>query len=168
MKQLMTLSIVTEDNRVLLGMKKRGFGAGRWNGFGGKIETGESIEESAKRELFEEVGITPIRSEKVGIINFNFSEAGHQPIEMHVFRIEEFSGIPVESDEMEPDWFHYNEIPYQQMWVDDIEWLPFVLTGKKFIANFILDKPATKEYASNIVNFNVDAVSELPNELTQL
>lgn len=34
---------------VLLGMKKRGFGAGKWNGFGGKVQPGETIEEAARR-----------------------------------------------------------------------------------------------------------------------
>lgn len=34
---------------VLLGMKKRGFGAGKWNGFGGKVQPGETIEEAARQ-----------------------------------------------------------------------------------------------------------------------
>lgn len=37
------------DKAVLLGMKKRGFGAGKYNGFGGKLEEGESNIEGAKR-----------------------------------------------------------------------------------------------------------------------
>ena len=41
-------------NEILLGMKKRGFGTGKWNGFGGKIENGESAEQGAIRELEEE------------------------------------------------------------------------------------------------------------------
>jgi len=34
-------------------MKKRGFGAGRYNGFGGKVEPGETILQGAQRELQE-------------------------------------------------------------------------------------------------------------------
>ena len=49
MKKLLTLVLVTRPNQVLLGMKKRGFGMGRWNGFGGKVEKGETILEAAKR-----------------------------------------------------------------------------------------------------------------------
>jgi 8-oxo-dGTP diphosphatase/2-hydroxy-dATP diphosphatase len=30
-------------------MKKRGFGVGRWNGFGGKVEKQETILDEAKR-----------------------------------------------------------------------------------------------------------------------
>ena len=47
--KLLTLLFVIESDRVLLGMKKRGFGAGRWNGFGGKVDRDETIEEAAKR-----------------------------------------------------------------------------------------------------------------------
>ncbi len=47
--KLLTLLFVLEPGRVLLGLKKRGFGVGRWNGFGGKVEVGESIEEGAIR-----------------------------------------------------------------------------------------------------------------------
>jgi 8-oxo-dGTP pyrophosphatase MutT (NUDIX family) len=41
-------------SRLLLGMKKRGFGAGKWNGFGGKIEVGETPRAAAIREMKEE------------------------------------------------------------------------------------------------------------------
>ena len=47
--KLLTLLFVMQPNQVLLGMKKRGFGAGRWNGFGGKVQDGETIEDAAKR-----------------------------------------------------------------------------------------------------------------------
>lgn len=47
--KLLTLLFVCEPGRVLLGMKKRGFGIGRWNGFGGKVQEGETVEEGAIR-----------------------------------------------------------------------------------------------------------------------
>lgn len=47
--KLLTLVMVVQPGRVLLGMKKRGFGAGRWNGFGGKVQAGETIEDAARR-----------------------------------------------------------------------------------------------------------------------
>ncbi len=47
--KLFTLLFVLRPGQVLLGMKKRGFGKGRWNGFGGKVHKGESIEEAAIR-----------------------------------------------------------------------------------------------------------------------
>ena len=47
--KLLTLAFVKASNQILLGFKKTGFGSGRWNGFGGKVESGETIEEAAKR-----------------------------------------------------------------------------------------------------------------------
>ena len=47
-----TLCFTFKDSswkQVLLGMKKRGFGAGRYNGFGGKVEPGETVKEAAIR-----------------------------------------------------------------------------------------------------------------------
>lgn len=57
MKKVLTLCIVHQNSKVLLVMKKRGFGSGRWNGFGGKVSLEETIEAAAKRELKEEVDI---------------------------------------------------------------------------------------------------------------
>ena len=47
--KVLTLVLIRESTRVLLGMKKRGFGQGRWNGFGGKVEKGETILQAAVR-----------------------------------------------------------------------------------------------------------------------
>ena len=47
--KLLTLLFVLKPGKVLLGYKKRGFGADRWNGFGGKVQQGETIEEAAIR-----------------------------------------------------------------------------------------------------------------------
>ena len=43
--------------RILLGRKKRGFGEGKYNGFGGKIEEGESARDAVVREIREEAGL---------------------------------------------------------------------------------------------------------------
>jgi ADP-ribose pyrophosphatase YjhB (NUDIX family) len=45
-----TLSFLIKDNKVLLAQKKRGFGVGKWNGVGGKKNSDETIEQTAKRE----------------------------------------------------------------------------------------------------------------------
>lgn len=48
-RQVLTLAFVEKGDQVLLGMKKRGFGHGRWNGFGGKVEAGENVRDAAAR-----------------------------------------------------------------------------------------------------------------------
>ena len=47
--KVLTLVFIRRQGEILLGYKKRGFGAGKWNGFGGKVEAGETIEEAAER-----------------------------------------------------------------------------------------------------------------------
>ena len=49
LRKLYTIIFVREGTRVLLGYKKRGFGQGRWNGFGGKVESDETVKEGAIR-----------------------------------------------------------------------------------------------------------------------
>ncbi|TSC89540.1 MAG: 7,8-dihydro-8-oxoguanine triphosphatase [Parcubacteria group bacterium Gr01-1014_3] len=131
MRKILTLCVVHQHPRVLLGMKKRGFGAGRWNGFGGKVQAGETIEDGAKRELLEEAGITVNKMEKVGLMDFEF-QGNPEILEVHIFRAEDFAGQPSESEEMKPAWYHVNEMPYDKMWPDDIHWFPLFLAGKKF------------------------------------
>jgi len=69
-----TLCLLLRNNEILLAMKKRGFGAGRWNGIGGKPEKGESIEEAAIRELKEEIDVVVSLGdlESVGEMDFYF------------------------------------------------------------------------------------------------
>jgi 8-oxo-dGTP diphosphatase/2-hydroxy-dATP diphosphatase len=135
MKKLQTLCIIHQHPRILLGMKKRGFGAGRWNGFGGKVSASETIEEAAKREVFEEAGIQIKNLVKVGVINFSFKDKP-DILQVHIFKADDFFGEPVESDEMKPQWFHIDNVPFDQMWPDDKYWLPLFLRGKKFQGRF--------------------------------
>jgi 8-oxo-dGTP diphosphatase/2-hydroxy-dATP diphosphatase len=138
-KIVQTLCIVYKHPKILLGMKKRGFGKGRWNGFGGKIKDGEDIKEAAIRELKEEAGLDVMEMEKVGLINFEFVESG-ELIEVPFFWVKDWNGNPRESDEMKPEWFHIDEIPYELMWPDDKHWMPLFLEGKKFRGRFTFDK----------------------------
>lgn len=157
MKKLLTLCIVHQHPRVLLGMKKRGFGIGHWNGFGGKVEEGESIEEAAKREVKEEAGIDILNFEKIGIIEFLF-ENDPEMMEVHLFKAKDFIGEPSDSDEMSPKWFHVDEIPFMNMWPDDVHWMPLFLKGKKFKGRFLFDNPSTHKQRSVILEKNVEEV----------
>lgn len=140
MRKLLTLCIPVRKGQVLLGMKKRGFGAGKWNGFGGKLEPGETIEVAAKREVLEECGVTIQGMEEVGIHEFVFQEKPDEILEVHVFRVTRYAGDPVETEEMRPQWFGEKELPFDAMWEDDQYWLPLFLSGKKFRGKFLFDK----------------------------
>lgn len=136
-RKLLTLCLILKNDRVLLGMKKRGFGAGRWNGFGGKVEAGEAIEAAAKRETQEECGVIITEMEKVGIHEFEFADKRGEILEVHVFRVDAWQGEPEETEEMRPQWFTIDAVPYDEMWPDDIHWLPVFLAGKKFRTKFL-------------------------------
>ena len=137
MKKLLTLCIIHQHPNILLGMKKRGFGAGRWNGFGGKVAAGETIENAARRELEEEAGIRVENLYKVGIIEYEF-KGNPEILQVHFFKSDDFLGEIKESEEMRPQWFHIDEIPFKEMWPDDIHWIPLFLSGKKFKGKFLL------------------------------
>ena len=135
-KKILTLCVVHKNNRVLLGLKKRGFGMGRWNGFGGKIENGETIEDAAKRELLEEAGIVVENLEQFGTLEFSW-EGKPEILEVHIFKALDFKGEPAESEEMKPQWFDVSEIPFDKMWPDDKYWFPLFLADKKFNGKFL-------------------------------
>lgn len=140
MKQL-TLLFLQREEQVLLAMKKRGFGAGRWNGVGGKLDTGETVEQALVRECQEEIEVTPTGYEKVAEIVFNEQHEGSKnTLQVHVFTCHQWEGAPAETEEMAPKWFDTNAIPYEDMWPDDPYWLPYVLAGKKLICEFDLDE----------------------------
>jgi 8-oxo-dGTP diphosphatase / 2-hydroxy-dATP diphosphatase len=159
MNRILTLSIPLRGDEVLLGMKKRGFGAGRWNGFGGKVED-ESIKEAAIRELFEEVSLTTTVVEEIGILAFSF-EKDPVTLETHVFRVLEFEGEPTETDEMSPKWWRRDQIPYGSMWPDDVYWFPYLLNNRLFRGSFHFDKPSSADYTSNILSQSLEEVPAL-------
>jgi 8-oxo-dGTP diphosphatase/2-hydroxy-dATP diphosphatase len=156
MKQL-TLTIIHQDSQILLGMKKRGFGAGRWNGFGGKVEPGETIAEAAARELFEESNVVADDLLDIGTLIFKFIDETPD-LEVHIFRATKFSGEPQETEEMRPQWFKIKDIPYEKMWADDVLWLPLLIDGKKFKGEFVFDKPSTAEYAAKIIKQKLEVI----------
>ncbi|KAJ8036799.1 7,8-dihydro-8-oxoguanine triphosphatase [Holothuria leucospilota] len=185
--KLLTLVFVHKDSKVLLGMKKRGFGVNRWNGFGGKVQKGETIEEGAKSmgftrskgyrkvrglnddvidreivragearlttglsqpyketsrndlsrclEMLEESCLTVKHLTEIARIDFEFV-GEEQILEVHVFKTDQFEGEPTETEEMRPKWFSVNDIPFKEMWPDDILWFPHLLNGTKFNGYF--------------------------------
>lgn len=129
-----TLCFLVKDEKVLLGMKKRGFGEGKWNGFGGKLQEGEDIYESAARELKEEVGIDLVNFVDVARIDFYGDGFGQS---VTVLLVNSWDGEPIESEEMRPQWFNVNKLPLKDMWIDDELWLPQILSGESLDAEFL-------------------------------
>ena len=147
-KKQATLCVIfdRETNKILLAMKKRGFGVGKYNGFGGKVNPGESIKQAALREFQEESCMTAELGDfaKVGEFDFYFPHKPEFDQTVHVYAIGKCQGEPKETEEMAFEWFNVNSIPYAKMWDDDKYWLPHILEGKKLSASFVF-KPENNE-----------------------
>lgn len=126
-------------HQVLLGDKKRGFGVGKFAGFGGKVKLGESIAQAAKRELAEEAGlrVTVGQLQALGQVTFLFPTKPTWDQIVHLFLVRHWQGTPTESDEMRPHWFPFDQLPYAQMWQDAPHWLPQVLRGEQVTLRFV-------------------------------
>lgn len=124
---------VDASGRMLLGRKKRGFGVSKWNGFGGKIEAGETFRQCAVRELREETGLHASEQdlELAGLLDFQFAAAPELNHLGYVYFIRQYTGCIHETEEMEPQWFDSQTLPYAQMWQGDRTWLPMLLQHKK-------------------------------------
>lgn len=135
-EQVATLMFVTRpDDHVLLIRKKRGLGAGKINGPGGRVEPGESTEECAIRETEEELLITPRNVTFAGELFFH-AEDEMPKIHGHVFVASHFDGEPGETDEAIPMWVPKAALPFDEMWEDDRLWLPQVLDGRRITGWF--------------------------------
>lgn len=132
-----TLLFVIHDGEILLIHKKRGFGKGKINGPGGKIEPGETPEQCAIRETQEEVCVTPTGVEFAGELHFQFTDSSS--IHGYVFTATGYEGEPAETDEADPVWFPIDNLPFEHMWEDDHTWFPHMLEGRKFSARYIFD-----------------------------
>jgi len=136
-----TICFCLHGDRVLLAMKKRGFGASKWNGYGGKALGGENEKTAAVRELQEESRLVANEKdlEQVALIRFYFD--GSPEFECSVFVIRVWQGEPKETEEMRPQWFSVSNLPFSAMWAADIKWIPLILAGERIEA---------------VVNFNID------------
>ncbi|MBU3942719.1 8-oxo-dGTP diphosphatase [Patescibacteria group bacterium] len=147
-----------DKKEILLAMKKRGFGIGKWNGAGGKmdLEKDKNILDATIRETEEEIGVKVGNLEKVAVLSFFFEDKKEWNQDVHVYFAKEWKGEPKESEEMKPKWFDLNDIPYDETWDDDKFWLPQVLAGEKLKANFFFGKGGDK-----IINHNIRIVKEV-------
>jgi len=139
--KITTLCFLQTETDLLLAMKKRGFGEGKLNGIGGKVQGDETPEQALVREAFEEIEVTleEDKLEKVAVIYFNFETKSEWNQECHVYFVSEWEGEPTETEEMRPEWFSKDALPFNKMWPDDIHWLPKVLAGEKVRCEFFFD-----------------------------
>jgi 8-oxo-dGTP diphosphatase len=124
--------------RVLLGRKKRDVAPGRLAGFGGKVEPGETVAAAAARKLLEESGL---RAREHNLwyaarLHLVFPAQPEWDQVVHVFRLEFWEGEPEETEEIRPEWFVFDELPWAEMWANARYWLPGVLAGERLRMRF--------------------------------
>jgi 8-oxo-dGTP diphosphatase len=132
-----TLLFVVRGREILLILKKRGLGAGKINGPGGRLEPGETPLACAIREVQEELGVTPLDVRACGDLRFQFLDG--LSIHGSVFCAADCEGEPRETDEAVPLWTPVDAIPYERMWADDRLWIPHLLAGRRFEGRFLFD-----------------------------
>jgi 8-oxo-dGTP diphosphatase len=135
-----TLCHIIDVDKLLLKRATRGISLGRWNAPGGNIDEGESPEECAVREVFEETGLTVSNLFAHGTLNFYLDGKDELSIRVHLFSTKEFEGDLKSSEEGEVKWFDADKVPLAEMWPDDEFWLSLMLAGRRFNADFYLGK----------------------------
>jgi 8-oxo-dGTP diphosphatase len=132
-----TLIFVIEGDRILLIEKKRGLGAGKVNGPGGRLEPNETPIDAARREIEEELGVRALGVVEHGELSFQFVDG--YALHCHVFRADACEGTPIETEEAVPLWTSIHAIPFARMWADDALWLPMLIAGDRFRGRFLFE-----------------------------
>lgn len=150
-----TLLYLIKDNQVMLAKKKQGFGVGKYNAVGGKVKPGETIEQAAIREAEEECGVKVDinKIDKVAELVFEYLDNRDWDLVCHAFIVSDWQGEPIETEEMAPEWFAKEALPFENMWVNDPHWVPLILEGKKLNCRF-----AFSDSGKKIEDYKVDVL----------
>ncbi len=134
-----TECFLIRDGRVMLGRKKRGLGAGKIVGIGGKLDVDETTLGGAIRELREETGveISEAAMQFRGQVEWRFPNMPKWEMIASVYVAEHWVGEPEETEEIAPVWFAFEAVPWQMMWADACLWVPLVLRGGRADWTFV-------------------------------
>lgn len=119
----------------------------KWNGYGGKQDPGETILETAIRELLQESSVLGKADDLELVASVSFYWPGNETTEpdmvVHFFFLRRYVGVPTEGAEMgAPQFFHPDEIPYREMMSADKEFFTKILAGEKIVCDIHLRKNA--------------------------
>ena len=137
--KLATLCYVRKDGQTLMihRIKRAGdMHAGKWNGLGGKLESGETPEECAIREVFEESGLHVRNPRLRGFLTFP-AFAKEEDWYAFVFTITDFEGILIDPEEGHLAWIPDKKITELPLWEGDQIFLPWLDRDDFFSAKFV-------------------------------
>lgn len=115
--------------------KENDYHKGKWNGLGGKFEIGESPEECAIREVYEESGLKVSSVIMKGFITFPLFD-GVEDWYVFLFTADEFSGKLIDSPEGKLEWIPIDRLTELGLWEGDKIFIPWLFQDKFFSAKF--------------------------------
>lgn len=130
---LATVVYPRRQSQVMLATKMTGIGVGYLNGWGGGVEEGESIEESAVREFKEETGGAEISVRALhfaGVINVKNRKLDGRVVEceVHIYTVSAWFGKINSTFEMRnPGWHNIHNLTRLNLVSGDKYWLPHFL-----------------------------------------
>jgi 8-oxo-dGTP diphosphatase len=100
---------------------------GKYNGLGGKLDSGEDVVSGMRREIREEAGIEAQELALRGTISWpGFGKDGQDWFGF-IFRVDRWSGTPLTGNhEGALEWMPLARLPELNMWESDRLWLPMV------------------------------------------
>ena len=137
--KLATLCYVRRDGRTLMIhriKKENDMHHGKWNGLGGKFEPGETPEECAVREIYEESGLKVRNPILKGFLTFpGFSN--EEDWYAFVFLVCEFDGEIIESAEGYLAWIENERLLELNLWEGDLVFIPWLDQPGIFSGKFV-------------------------------
>lgn len=146
--QLATLCYVIDKNKTLMLhriKKKNDVHEGKWNGLGGKFETGETPQECAIREVKEESGLLIKNPMMHGFITFPMFD-GLKDWYVFIFTAKKFSGKLIESQEGKLEWINNDKLLDLNLWEGDRIFIPWLFQKKFFSAKFVYNNGKLKSH----------------------
>ncbi len=146
--QLATLCYVIDKNKTLMLhriKKKNDVHEGKWNGLGGKFETGETPQECAIREVKEESGLLIKNPMMHGFITFPMFDR-LKDWYVFIFTAKKFSGKLIESHEGKLEWINNDKLLDLNLWEGDRIFIPWLFQKKFFSAKFVYSNGKLKSH----------------------
>jgi 8-oxo-dGTP diphosphatase len=137
--KLATLCYVRWDAKTLMihrVKKAKDMHEGKWNGLGGKLDPGESPEECAVREIFEEAGLRVRNLQLKGFLTFPLF-ANDEDWYVFVYVVKDFEGELIDSPEGDLRWVDDAELTSLNLWEGDLIFLPWVERPGIFSGKFV-------------------------------
>lgn len=136
MVQLATICYIDNGQELLLlhrNKKPNDVHEGKWISVGGKLEQGETPDECAIREIFEETGLTVKKMDFKGMVTFpEFTP--NLDWYTYVFKVTEFEGELIDCDEGTLEWVPYDQVLTKPTWEGDYELFKWIIEDRPFFS----------------------------------